>query len=93
MDAITALLEENQVKTVWLGATNFSEGGDFQWLNGEPFAFSAWAIGEPNNENGEEHYLMMYQKGEEGWVWNDTVRNGMTSFEQTSCGFVCQWDE
>lgn len=93
MDAITALLEENQVKTVWLGATNFSEGGDFQWLNGEPFAFSAWAIGEPNNENGEEHYLMMYQKGEEGWVWNDTVLNGMTSFEQTSCGFVCQWDE
>lgn len=93
MDTITALLEENQVKTVWLGATNFSEGDDFQWLTGEPVQFAAWAIGEPNNESGEEHYLMMYQKGEEGWVWNDTVRNGMTSFEQTSCGFVCQWDE
>lgn len=93
MDTITALLEENQVKTVWLGATNFSEGDDFQWLTGEPVQFAAWAIGEPNNESGEEHYLMMYQKGEEGWVWNDTVRNGMTSFEQASCGFVCQWDE
>ena len=93
MDEITALLEENQVKTVWLGAANFSEDGAFQWLTGEPFQFTAWAKGEPNNENGEEHYLMMYQKDEEGWVWNDSVLRGMTSFEQISCGFVCQWEE
>lgn len=93
MDTITALLEENQIETVWLGANNYSSSGGFQWVTGAPFEFAAWAIGEPNNDGGNEHYLMMYRKDDQGWVWNDTKVDGMNSFGKDSCGFVCQWEE
>ena len=93
MDTIAALLEENQIKTVWLGANNYSSSGGFQWVTGEPFDFAAWAIGEPNNSGGREHYLMMYWVEEQGWVWNDSVTDGFKFFLPESCGFVCQWEE
>lgn len=92
-DTIAALLEEQEIYTAWLGASNFSASGGFQWVTGDPFPFAAWAIGEPNNENQDEHYLMMYVKGGEGWVWNDSTERGMWSFEAKHCGFVCQWDD
>ena len=93
MDTITALLEENQIGTVWLGANNYSSSGGFRWVTGEPFEFAAWAVGEPNNDGGDEHYLMMYRVEEQGWVWNDSRIDGMSSFGKDDSGFVCQWDE
>lgn len=93
MDTITALLEQNGLETVWLGANNYTSSGGFQWVTGEPFEFAAWGIGEPNNEGGQEHYLMMYHKEGQGWVWNDSVSNGTTVFDAAHCGFVCQWDD
>lgn len=93
MDTITALLEENEIDTVWLGANNYSSSNGFQWITGEPFDYAVWAIGEPNNDGGNEHYLMMYQREGQGWVWNDSVVDGMRLFKTKTCGFVCQWDE
>lgn len=92
MDTIIELLEESDMKTVWLGANNYTSNGGFQWVNGEPFEFAAWGVGEPNNQNGQEHYLMMYNKDDQGWVWNDSVANGTGAFDSAHCGFVCQWD-
>ena len=83
----------DRIYTAWLGASNFSASGGFQWVTGAPFPFAAWAIGEPNNENQDEHDLMMYVKGGEAWVWNDSTARGMWSFEAKHCGFVCQWDD
>lgn len=93
MDEVTAMLEEQGVDTAWLGADNRNSSGGFQWVTGEPFAFAAWAIGEPNNEGGEEHFLMLYRKDGREWVWNDSRDRGMELFEQSRCGFVCQWDD
>lgn len=93
MDTIIALLEESNLETVWLGANNYTSSGGFQWVNGEPFEFAAWGVGEPNNQNGQEHYLMMYDKDDQGWVWNDSVANGTAAFDSMHCGFVCQWDD
>ncbi len=93
MDEVTAMLEEQEVDTAWLGADNRNSSGGFQWITGEPFEFAAWAIGEPNNEGGEEHFLMLYRKDGREWVWNDSSDRGMGLFEQARCGFVCQWDD
>ena len=58
------------IVAVWLGANNLSDGS-YTWLTGEKFEYTHWAEGEPNNENGQEHYLLMYKvKGK--WVWNDS---------------------
>lgn len=93
MDTIITLLEESDLETVWLGANNYTSSGGFQWVNGEPFEFAVWGVGEPNNQNGQEHYLMMYNKDDQGWVWNDSVANGTGAFDPQHCGFVCQWDD
>lgn len=92
MDEITALLEAEGIGVAWLGADNRNPSGGFQWITGEPFQFAAWGIGEPNNSGGEEHFLMLYKKEGQGWVWNDSRDGGMENFEQAGCGFVCQWD-
>ncbi len=93
MDEVTALLEENEIDTAWLGADNRNSSGGFRWVTGEPFEFAAWGVGEPNNDGGEEHFLMLYRKEGQGWVWNDSSSQGMAQFEQARCGFVCQWDD
>ncbi len=92
MDEVTALLEENEIDTAWIGANNRNSSGGFHWITGEPFEFAAWGIGEPNNYGGEEHYLMLYREEGQGWVWNDSSDRGMERFGQDRCGFVCQWD-
>ncbi len=93
MDEVTALLESAGIRTAWLGADNRNSSGGFQWLDGKPFEFAVWAVGEPNNYGGNEHFLMLYQKAGQGWVWNDSSEKGLVSFDQDSCGFVCEWGE
>ena len=70
-----------------------SSSNGFQWLTGEAFSFAPWALGEPNDQGGQEHYLMMYKKEGQGWVWNDTTLDGMSKFDPAVCGLVCQWED
>ena len=91
METVAALLEQNGIQNAWLGASNLNSSGGFQWVTGDPFSYAVWAIGEPNNSNGTE--LMMYRTAEEGWCWNDSHERGMWVFPESSCGFVCQWDD
>ena len=92
LNEITAMVDAQGLEVVWLGANNFSSSHGFHWLTGEAFSFAPWALGEPNDQGGQEHYLMMYKKEGQGWVWNDTTLDGMSKFDPTVCGLVCQWE-
>ncbi len=92
-DTIAALLEEHGITQAWIGASDLNSSKGYQWITDDPFSFAVWALGEPNHTNGIEHYLMMYYKEDQGWVWNDSHERGMWLFPTESCGFVCQWDE
>ncbi|MDA7510903.1 hypothetical protein N8612_04425, partial [Verrucomicrobia bacterium] len=54
-------------KYYWLGASDALEEGDWKWETGEPFTFTNWAEGEPNNGGDTQHYLWMYPNGD----WDD----------------------
>jgi hypothetical protein len=41
----------------WLGGTDAEKEGSWRWVSGEPFTLTAWAESEPNNSNGNEHYI------------------------------------
>lgn len=50
----------------YLGGTDRAVENEFSWITGEPFSFSNFESGEPNND-GEEDCLQMFSDGQ----WND----------------------
>lgn len=78
----------------WIGATDEATEGLWEWVTGEPWVFSSWSPGEPNNccppwicggsECTPEHYLTYWGDPYED-EWND-VPNGFRPF-------ICEWDE
>ncbi len=75
---------------VWLGGTDSTtEGateGNWKWISGDPWIFSAWNGGEPNNSGGE-HWLEMYTGGVSAGKWNDVP------LSHPNPGYVIEWDQ
>ena len=53
----------------WIGLTDMAAEGSFAWVTGEPFGYSNWFAGEPNNYGGNENYTVtnFWYPGQ----WND----------------------
>jgi len=77
----------------WLGASDEECEGDWVWVTEEPFSYTNWAIGEPNNCcppqhcGGDgctpEHYLTFWGEPYDE-QWNDVPDGGHW--------FLCEWD-
>ena len=50
---------------VWLGASDEASEGDWQWITGEAWDYTDWAIGEPNG--GTYENCLEYGDYEPGW--------------------------
>lgn len=72
-------------ESAYFGLTDEEEEGHWRWVSGEPFEYSNWADGEPNNQGGIEHYGLYYWKNSDG-KWNDGDFSG-------SPAFICEWDD
>ncbi len=63
--------------------------GDWQWVTGEPFTYTNWGPGEPNNTNHlnlEEDALMIGWPVNTPQAWNDGVASGGVK------GYVVEYD-
>ena len=61
----------------WIGLTDVAVEGAFQWVTGEPFLYSNWDAGEPNNAFGGEDYVEFFGHN---YKWNDiAASNPLTS--------------
>jgi hypothetical protein len=60
--------------SAYIGLSDADEEGTWRWVTGEPFAYSHWGDGEPNNSGGVEHYVVM--QGGSG-EWNDVQERSM----------------
>ena len=56
----------------WIGLSDEITEGTFLWDSGEPFIYSNWCAGEPNNAGGIEDYAEILGGG----CWNDQPANG-----------------
>jgi hypothetical protein len=70
---------------LWLGASDAAVEGTWTWITGEPFVYSNWNSGEPNNSDGVEHYLEWNSGG-----WNDNNSTGreygyIVEYENAEC--------
>lgn len=54
--------------TAWLGGTDSAVEGTWAWITGEPWGYTNWAPGEPNDYFGEDYLAgWWFSTGE----WND----------------------
>ena len=69
----------------WLGGTDKETEGEWKWVTGEPWDYTNWHSGEPNNGlgGGEQDYTQIYGNWNGFWddAWNDQNNP-----------FVCEWD-
>ena len=76
---------------VWLGATDETKEGRWQWIDGSDLKFKFWStLGKQPNNGGEaanEHYLLMMSKAHLG-EWSDQPEIAKVG----RVGFVCEWD-
>jgi hypothetical protein len=64
--------------------------GGWGWVTGEPFVYTNWAVGEPNNLNGIEHHLQIFGKGTlTGPYWNDILHDTPVG----GLGYVVEYEQ
>ncbi len=77
-------------RKVWIGLGDVATEGTFVWVDGEPFAYSSWAPGEPNNSYDEDYVELYPTLG----TWNDITKYSFSDnyavaeIEVTICGDV-----
>ncbi len=61
---------EDSGNVAWIGLTDAGHTGDWTWVDGEPFSYSNWAVGEPNNP-GVEDWVGYWNVETPAWSWNN----------------------
>ncbi len=72
---ITPLVIDGNFNVSHIGG--FRSGGGWAWITGEPWSYTNWYPGEPNNATGDERYLAT-------WItpgtWNDIFPSYLAEF-------------
>ena len=74
-------------ENAYFGFSDESPEGNWKWVDGTSTAYTNWHSGEPNNQDGIEHYAMFYEKFQDG-TWNDA--DGIID---AGCTYICEWDD
>lgn len=89
------LLADNDLRNpeiqYWIGGTNEPESDtdqkiEWRWITKETWNYENWRPGEPNNANGEEHYLTLGLQSEES-KWNDSSNEN-----RDIKGYICEYE-
>lgn len=86
-DYLYAEMKQKGYENACFGYSDKETEGSWKWVNGVQSAYTNWHSGEPNHQNGNEHYAMFYQKFDDG-TWNDG--NGLIDAD---CAYICEWDD
>ena len=85
---IQYLLKDASFDRYWLGGTDADWEGGWRWITGEPFAWTDWDSGQPDNDSGndegEENYLEIGSRFD--GCWNDLYGSSMAG------GFILEME-
>ena len=71
-------------KNGWIGAYGDEHG--YAWVTGETWGYTNWASSQPDNANGDEWFVHIW----DGGYWNDLNNDDSTYHHHH--GFFCEWD-
>jgi hypothetical protein len=97
-DFITTNLISNPAfqQGVFLGGTDASEEGVWQWVTGETWNYTNWIPGEPNNSHDDEDYLAMDVVNNDGRLgkWNDWLGTTLSTelASVVTAAFFIEWN-
>ena len=84
---VANLIRGKDMDFYWLGGTDEVREGEWKWITGETWDFTAWRRGEPSNTYfagyGNENYLGIWTSD---LLWND-----FTYSSSATSGFICEW--
>lgn len=69
-DIINSLVSESEHLFYNIGGYK-TDDNTWKWITNEPFSYTYWAVGEPNNSNGLENYLSIFGTSDYTGLWND----------------------
>ncbi len=71
---------------IWIGATDETEEGTWQWVTGEPFIYSNWATQMPDDYQHGQDYAIFWDLSPQRWDDN--------GLPECNCRyvFICEWD-
>lgn len=70
----------------WLGATDEKLEGEWRWITGEPWEFTAWSEEYPNTDNKADYLYISCSRDYTWYNWSGELSH--TDKE----GFICEWD-
>jgi hypothetical protein len=79
---------------VWIGATDEGSEGRWRWITGEPWGYTRWSVGSPDNAGGTQHYGLIWTipaAGQAGRGWDDYFAAD-ASPEARVPGYVVEYD-
>lgn len=88
---VLEVAEASDRKVLWLGAKRESDN-NFAWITKETFSYTSWLSGEPNNEGGNENYLVMFLVNDQ-WVWADVPEDLSPYYSEAQVGYICEYNE
>ncbi len=61
---------------IWLGGTDEKEEGKWEWVTKEPFIYTNWYPGRPDNYLGQQHYIISYNDSQRLWDDDFNIASG-----------------
>jgi ribosomal protein L40E len=84
-------VEGSDLHFVWIGGYRDSSG-EFVRRDGSSLSYTAWASGEPNDDEGNEDYLALIET-DAGWAWYDVPGDVSSYYKPHICGFLMETEE
>ncbi len=73
---------------IWLGGTDAGSQGNWHWVTGEPWSYTNWAPGQPDNASPRQDQLIFWDQAPGKWDDNGLPRNDFPTAQ-----FICEWDQ
>ena len=67
----------------WIGLSDAYDEGNHLWVTGEPFTYSNWSPGQPDNANNDEDYIEFWGHNDK---WNDN-----SNYNGSPHGYVVEY--